>query len=88
MLTDSATGFVPNRLFNVGTLAVGYVRELAHSHRATVGLGIRGAVDFVPSALVPFYGSRTPMGMVVFLRLRPSHQPQQMDGMAGMPGMH
>ena len=55
--------------------------------RATISLGVRGTIDFVPSVLAPCYGWRTPMGLVLFARLRPSHQPA-MDGMAGMPGMH
>ncbi len=88
VLADSASGFTLSRLFNVGTVSLGYVREIAHGHSATLGIGIRGAVDFVPSALVPFYGSRTPVGAVLFLRLRPSHQSPRMDGMAGMAGMH
>jgi hypothetical protein len=87
VLTDSATGFASNRLFNVGAVSVGYVREVIRGRGATIGLGVRGAVDFVPESLAPFYGSRTPVGALIFLRLRPVRQAIGMAAMAGMPGM-
>ena len=37
--------------FDVGTLALGYVREFAGFRGATLGLGARGAVNLVPRAL-------------------------------------
>jgi hypothetical protein len=39
-------------------------------------------VNIVPSALENAYGARTPLGAVVFLRVRPFH------GSGGMAGMH
>jgi hypothetical protein len=37
----------------------------------SVGIGITGAINVIPSALEYVYGSRTPMGGAVFLRVRP-----------------
>jgi hypothetical protein len=71
--------------FNVGTAQVGYIRELARSHWATIGLGAAGTLNFVPSQLEPYYGSRTPVGAFVFLRLRPFHTARKpMTNMGGM----
>lgn len=77
------------RQFDVGTVAAGYVRELVTGHAGTLGLGARGAVNVVPDALRPYYGTRTPLGLGVFLRYRPGkmhggmdmHQMQHMDHM-------
>jgi hypothetical protein len=68
--------------FNVGTAQLGYIREVARIHWATVGLGAAGTLNFVPAALESAYGSRNPMGALVFVRLRPFHVP-----MGSMPGM-
>jgi hypothetical protein len=57
--------------FDIGTLALGYIRELADFRGATLGLGARGAINLVPEPLAGVYGSRTPMGVAVFLRVRP-----------------
>jgi len=35
-------------------------------------LGVRGTVNVVPPSLSPYYGSRTPTGAVIFVRLRPA----------------
>jgi hypothetical protein len=58
--------------FDIGTVALGYVREIAGLHGATLGLGARGALNFVPRALEGVYGSRTPVGFAIFLRVRPT----------------
>lgn len=84
VVADSAAGFVRDRLFKVGAISAGYIREVARVGVGTLGLGIRGAVNFVPSALEPFYGSRTPVGLVLFGRLRPSAPRSEMVGMPGM----
>ena len=44
----------------------------------TIGLGASGTVNVVPSALEATYGSRTPRGATVFLRLRPYHTPHEL----------
>jgi hypothetical protein len=63
----------PERRFNVGMVGVGYIREIARGYGATLGLGVRGNIGFVPSALQSAYGSRTPAGAMVFVRLRSIH---------------
>jgi hypothetical protein len=70
----SLSGVDPERLFNVGMLGLGYIREIARPYGgATLGLGVRGNVGFVPSALEAAYGSRNPVGVMVFVRLRSRH---------------
>ena len=62
-------GAVP---YDVGAVSVGYARELAHTGRASLALGGRGAVSFVPPSLEALYGSRAPLGGAVFVRVTPS----------------
>jgi hypothetical protein len=57
--------------FDIGTLSLGYVREFARFRGATFGVGARGALDLIPGDLEGVYGSRTPVGLAVFLRVRP-----------------
>ena len=57
--------------FDLGTFAIGYIREFAGFRGATLGLGARGAVNVIPAALEGAYGSGTPVGLAVFLRVRP-----------------
>ena len=78
-------GFPAAQHFNVGSAQLGYIRELARTHWATIGLGAAGALNFVPSPLEPYYGSRTPVGTFIFLRLRPFHASKKaMGDMGGM----
>jgi hypothetical protein len=78
-------GFPTTQHFNVGTAQLGYIRELARTHWATIGLGAAGTLNFVPGALEPYYGSKTPVGTFIFLRLRPFHAAK--NGMTDMGGM-
>ncbi len=57
--------------FDVGEVTLGYVRELTAVYGGSVGVGIAGTLNVVPSALQSVYGSRTPLGGTIFLRLRP-----------------
>jgi hypothetical protein len=66
-------GIDSERHLNIAALSAGYIRELSRQAGTTLGLGVRGTVNFVPDVLEPIYGSRTPLGLVVFLRLRPFH---------------
>ena len=63
---------VEDQPYDIGSLSLGYVRELAWWKGATVGLGARGGISLVPAALEGAYGSRTPAGFAVFLRVRPT----------------
>jgi hypothetical protein len=58
--------------FDIGTLSLGYVREFARYRGATFGVGARGAINLIAESLGEVYGSRTPVGIAVFLRVRPA----------------
>jgi hypothetical protein len=78
-------GLPTNERFNLGTFQLGYIREAGRTHWATIGLGLAATLNFVTTALEPYYGSRTPAGMFVFLRLRPFHIARKaMTDMRGM----
>lgn len=68
--------FPDDRNFDVTAASLGYIRELKRGRGVTLGLGARGTVNVVPSELEAPYGSRTPVGGTVFLRLRPYHMNQ------------
>ena len=68
----------PDTQFNVTAVSAGYIRELFHCSSATFGIGLQATVNRVPSGLESFYGSRTPLGAMVFLRVRPVHTPHHM----------
>ena len=74
-------GFAPESTFSIAAISLGFIREAARISGATLGVGIRGTVNFVPTALEPAYGSRTPAGIMIFVRLRPYHRAGSMDDM-------
>lgn len=82
VLDEPPSSFDPDKQFSISSVSLGYIRELGRGWGTTVGLGAMGTVNVVPSALESAYGSRTPLGAVVFLRVRPFHAEQ------GMAGMH
>jgi len=57
--------------YGVGAVSAGYTRELGRGYGAGVAVGARGAVSLVPAALASLYGSRSPVGAAVYLRVRP-----------------
>ena len=57
--------------YDVGALALGYLRTIGTVAGLAAGVGARGSVNFVPSSLEPDYGGRPPVGLVVYVRLRP-----------------
>jgi hypothetical protein len=59
-------------LFDVSDLTLGYVREVAQRGGASLGLGVRGSLNFVPGRLEDTYGTRTPAGIALYARLRPA----------------
>jgi hypothetical protein len=65
-------GSLAGEEFDLGNLSLGYVREFARYRGATFGVGARGALNLVPASLESSYGSRTPVGLAVFLRIRPA----------------
>jgi hypothetical protein len=64
--------FASDSAFTIGSLSLGYLRELARLGSLTVGAGVRATVNVVPEALEPVYGSRLPTGGLVYLRIRPA----------------
>jgi hypothetical protein len=71
VLDTSPPNFSSNRILPVGALSLGYVREIARLRGATVGLGAMGTMNVIPSSIEAQYGSRTPLGGLFFLRVRP-----------------
>jgi len=78
VLPTEPGGFAPDSTFNVAAFSVGYIREVGRTSMATVGLGFQGSLNVVPTSLDPIYGSRTPVGGMLFLRIRPIHAPHDM----------
>ena len=75
------TALPPEQLFSVKTLSLGYIRELSRGRGVTLGLGARATVNLLPQPLEGSYGSPTPVGGMVFLRLRPVRaKPHDMMG--------
>ena len=84
LVLDSAPfATAAKRSFDVGELSLGYVREIKKWGRGTLGIGVLGTVNFVPVALQTAYGSTTPLGAMIFVRIRP-----RASGMAGMDMEH
>jgi hypothetical protein len=50
-------------------LGVGYLRNVRAISGFLPGLGARGLFGLVPSDVEPFYGTRVPVGGIVFLRV-------------------
>jgi hypothetical protein len=60
------------RSFTVGKIGLGYVRQLDPVAGLVPGFGAGVTVSRVPDDLSSFYGSTTPAGLQLFLRLRPA----------------
>jgi hypothetical protein len=83
-LVGTVAGVTANDRFTVGEVSLGYIREVLQMRGATLGIGGMGTLNVVPAALTSAYGSRTPKGAVLFVRIRPSYPK---TGTADMPGM-
>lgn len=74
---------------NVGEATLGYSYDLNGTGPVRLGLGVRASLNFLPRSLESAYGSRTPGGIAIFLRLRPAPMPpMQHHMMDGMPMAH
>src|SRR5437879_2340644 len=78
----------PTTQYDVGALALGYLRTVGTVAGLAAGAGVRGSLNFVPSSLDGAYGSRTPVGAAIYLQLRPADAREGVMKMNGMPGMH
>lgn len=74
--------------YDVGAVALGYLRTVGTAVGLAASVGVRGSVNFVPSALVPEYGSRTPLGIAIYVRVRPAGAHASPMTKNGMPGRH
>ena len=61
----------PEGSFDVMALTGGYLVELGGASPVRAGIGARGSVNLLPAALSPVYGSSTPTGFAVYVRLAP-----------------
>ncbi len=62
----------PDATHDIGAITAGYLATLGRARGLELGAGIRGSVGLLPEALHGAYGSRTPVGAAVYLRLRPA----------------
>ena len=74
----------PTGEFNIKSLVAGYVYEFDRVGNVRTGIGGRASVDFIPSALDSYYGSRSPKGFAIYVRFRPQRMSagsdMRMDG--------
>lgn len=68
-----------DEVFTVGKLSFGYVRQFANRGALIPGIGAQISLNFIPSDLERFYGSRSPVGLAVFVSIKP--QPMRMEQM-------
>ena len=79
----------PEQQFDIRSLVGGYIREIASIPGGSIGIGGRVSVNFIPGALEPFYGTRTPTGFAVYFRVRPKAMTTNGSGMTmPMPMRH
>lgn len=67
--------------YDIASVVGGYLRQLTAFPGGTLGFGARVAVNFIPRSLEPTYGTRTPVGLALYFRVRPSRMK-----MSAMPG--
>jgi hypothetical protein len=56
--------------YTVGKVSIGTIRDFSRTGRTRFGVGALWALNFIPAALAPAYASSTPMGVMVFARLK------------------
>jgi hypothetical protein len=76
----------PDQEYDINSVVAGYIREIASIPGGTLGVGIRGSLNFIPRSLEATYGTRTPSGFAVFVRVRPKRM-MMGNEMSAMPGM-
>jgi hypothetical protein len=64
------TGVADGPTYRVGKFSLGTVRDFPLADHVALGAGGLVAIDFVPAALAPLYGSRSPTGAMGFVRLK------------------
>ena len=77
----------PATVYSVGAYTFGGVHDLTRNPAAlNVGLGAQFTLGSKAAGLDALYGSGTPLGYEVFLRIRPPDLAHTMNAMAGMTG--
>jgi hypothetical protein len=76
----------PEQEYNINSVVAGYIREVSSIRGGTIGVGFRASLNFIPVSLEPIYGTRTPGGVAVYLRVRPKRMVMGSE-MSGMPAM-
>lgn len=84
VLDAPPSSFPSSQVFNVGAISIGYIREILRARGATLGIGAMGTLNFVPAELENSYGARNPKGILIFARLRPFYQRDQMKSEPSM----
>lgn len=77
-------GFPLDQRFVVSALTAGFLHEFFQVGKTTVAIGAAGTVNMVPSSLATVYGSRHPLGLTAYLRIRPALMGKHDPNMAGM----
>jgi len=67
-------------IFRVGKLSLVYIRHLAPIGGLAPGLGVGVSLSFLPDELEDAYGGKTPVGFLLFARIRPVPAPHDMHG--------
>jgi hypothetical protein len=67
--------------FGMASLSAGYVFDFDQLEDIVPGIGVVGILDVIGSSLEPFYGTRTPWGGMLFVRLRAHKMRHDMPGM-------
>jgi hypothetical protein len=76
---------LPTGEFDITSLVAGYVYEFDRLGNVRTGIGGRASLDLVPSALEPFYGTRSPRGFAIYVRFRPQRASEGHDKRMGAP---
>ncbi len=75
----------PDGEFNITSLVGGYVYEFDRVGSVRTGIGARASVDFIPSSLEPYYGTRAPRGFAIYVRFRPQRASEGHDARMAAP---
>lgn len=67
--------------FGMASFSAGYVYDFNDLGMIVPGVGAVGTLDVIGSSLQPTYGTRTPWGGIVFVRIRPPAMDMSMHGM-------
>ena len=78
-------GVSPDSVYNVGAATLGAVHDLTRNPAAAnIGIGGQFTLGSKSAALDAYYGSGTPLGYELFLRIRPPDMARSMASMSGM----